>query len=310
MDSIRVIMAQLRKDLLSLRSQNGASEWSDRNQRHVLVEEPAPWLVEMGFMSPYAFVTGDILPSPGAELHSRLGEILFEHGMIDEDQLDSLTHPSRLDKSKAERIEKVLATIESSFAEGKISEEQRMEARRNLKRRFLNDPDLPDEEMTRHLAKAGATIEAWECIIQAVVRLGFVDEDRLARFLAKQLGFSMVCLREIELNLDVAAHLELNTAHELLAISIGVSEGFLHVAMADPTDPSAVDLIRSLHGGEVHVSVAPLSDVLWALKEFYLPTEDQKRVDSLDQRLLLLGRAEHSGIREMLLQHRLIDEDH
>ncbi|MFC1833608.1 hypothetical protein ACFL2Q_02595 [Thermodesulfobacteriota bacterium] len=265
MDRIRVIMAQLSKDLLFLRRRHGASESSGRNQRPGLIEEPPSWLVDMGFMSPYAYVTGDTDPNWYSGSH--IGENLLAHGLIDEDQLDSLRNPSDLYKAEKQKLQEKITELEALFRDGQINEEQRSEAYKDLKSDFFfRNPDLSDEEMKRQIDKAGRTIRVFETEIEGALRLGFVEEDQLADVLAERLGLPRVSLRDVELNPDVLKSLDSSIAGQLFCVPFSVTRGTFSVAMADPTHPPTVDLICSKLGGDIRVSVTTISDARWALK--------------------------------------------
>jgi hypothetical protein len=103
-----------------------------------------------------------------------------------------------------------------------------------------------------------------------LVELGFLSTNTLAEFLARQLG--LPALRPSQLNQlapDVLETIDPKTAERHMLVPLSVEKRTLHVAMADPTDLSAVDEIAFRTGLRVIPVVAPELLVIWALEKFY-----------------------------------------
>ncbi len=79
---------------------------------------------------------------------------------------------------------------------------------------------------------------------EVMVDLGFIDEDRLSKFLAESAGFELFDPKTIIFDGDVLALLNKNVAAKHKILPISKSETHIKVAMADPFDIVATDTLR------------------------------------------------------------------
>src|SRR5690348_6595759 len=90
-------------------------------------------------------------------------------------------------------------------------------------------------EALRHQAHQGGRLGT------NLVELGMLDEKTLATFLAKQLSIPSVTAAQIDrITASVASLLPAAMAERLRAVPVREDAGRLWVAMADPTDKSAI----------------------------------------------------------------------
>jgi type IV pilus assembly protein PilB len=106
-------------------------------------------------------------------------------------------------------------------------------------------------------------------VYSALIKLGYLDEDDLVEFLARQLGYPTVSLDEIDVDPDAVKLISPATAQKYMAIPYSQVNSSLHVAMADPTDLNAIDDIKFMTDLSVDVSIATESQIKKALDAFY-----------------------------------------
>jgi hypothetical protein len=125
----------------------------------------------------------------------------------------------------------------------------------------------PDQLLAAHAARQrdGSTVGV------QLVRLGFVAEDALAEFYRQRLMVPRVDRTALEqLSRRVVDRVPRDMALEFGIIPIDVDrEGNLTLAMADPADTHAVDEVAFFSGHYVMRAVANLSDIDWALRNYY-----------------------------------------
>ncbi len=91
---------------------------------------------------------------------------------------------------------------------------------------------------------------------QVLLERGWIDERQLARFLAGQKGLEFVDLDSAAVDPEAAARLSEDSARVYRALPISSAGGAVLVAIADPTNESAMGQIRALFGGDVVFGVA------------------------------------------------------
>ena len=89
------------------------------------------------------------------------------------------------------------------------------------------------------------------------------------RALAEQLGLDFVDLAGLEIPSTVIAALSPRLAERFHAVPIAFAEGRLTVAMADPSDLHAQDLLRDLIGAPIRIALATEAAIEEALRHYY-----------------------------------------
>ncbi len=102
-----------------------------------------------------------------------------------------------------------------------------------------------------------------------LVRLGFLEGDKLAAVLAERTGFSSVDLSATLIDFALLRTLPKAVALRCRAIPVSLHDNALRIAMADPYDVAAMDEIRRHfpHGVELVPLVAPATDIAAALNQ-------------------------------------------
>jgi type II secretion system (T2SS) protein E len=125
----------------------------------------------------------------------------------------------------------------------------------------------PDQLMAAHAARQqeGSTLG------YHLVRMGLVDEEKLAEFYRHRLMVPRLKREALErIKLKVIERVPRDMAGEFRVIPTDVDkEGNLTLAMSDPTDTHAVDEVAFFTGHYVMRAVAAESDIEWALAKYY-----------------------------------------
>src|SRR3989338_10108035 len=79
---------------------------------------------------------------------------------------------------------------------------------------------------------------------QIIVALGFIDEETIVNFLARQLNFPVSHISEMQVSEDVVKLIPYETAKEHFVFPINVTDGTLSIATSDPTNNRAVEDIQ------------------------------------------------------------------
>ncbi len=111
--------------------------------------------------------------------------------------------------------------------------------------------------------------EKSQTIDQILIDTGVLDDVNIAEALAKQLKVPLVRLNELEIPEEVISLVPVEVARTHLLMPVKITEGKLLVALANPLDPHAMQVLRMVTRMRVEVAVAPRGDILEALSRFY-----------------------------------------
>ena len=106
-------------------------------------------------------------------------------------------------------------------------------------------------------------------IDQMLTGLGLLDDDNRARALARQLKFPFISLKEKEIPQQVTSLVTTEVARTHVIVPVELAGGKLVVAMADPLDSSAIQVLRVTTGMSIEVVVASREDILEAIGRYY-----------------------------------------
>lgn len=115
---------------------------------------------------------------------------------------------------------------------------------------------------------------------RTVVKLGYLKEDDLLQFLAKQLNVPLIDLRKKEFNPAITSLLPEAYARRYHALVIDKQPTGLVVAMTDPTDINAQDELQRVLQAPLHFAIAREDDLTRTLDLVYRRTEDIKNFAS------------------------------
>ncbi len=111
------------------------------------------------------------------------------------------------------------------------------------------------------------------------VRLKFITEDRLVKFLSQQLKIQYVDISKTRIapsTIEIIPE-EVATKHNILPLGIKTEGGkkALFIATSDPTNLEAIDEIQFLTGYTVKPVLAADTSISNAIKEYYSPVPQQ-----------------------------------
>ncbi|MFC1833609.1 hypothetical protein ACFL2Q_02600 [Thermodesulfobacteriota bacterium] len=128
---------------------------------------------------------------------------------------------------------------------------------------------LIDDGQRERLVRLKTAFPERVSMVEAPVRLGLVDEDTLAGVLSKELGIPTVSLPETGVIQDTVDCIGMEDVVKFMALPYRRDGETLLVAMADPTDGGAIDVIRYKTNRDIKICVATVSDIRRALGLLY-----------------------------------------
>ena len=106
-------------------------------------------------------------------------------------------------------------------------------------------------------------------IDQMLIDLGLLDDDNRAKALARQLKFPFISLKEKEIPQQITSLVTAAVATTHVIVPVELAGDKLLVAMADPLDSSAIQVLRMATGMRIEVVVASREDILEAIVRYY-----------------------------------------
>lgn len=114
----------------------------------------------------------------------------------------------------------------------------------------------------------------------AVVSLGYISEEEMAKALSRHLGYPYIDLDQFEVYEDALNLIPLEVAKKYLIMPIHRIRSFLTLAMVDPTDLDVIEDIRFRTGLSIQPVIASESGILNAVNKYY-GSSDSLRVKDL-----------------------------
>ena len=145
--------------------------------------------------------------------------------------------------------------------------------------------DLALREQKRHGGLIG----------HVLVSLGFVPQEILSAFVAKEAETRVVNVNRCVIDKDVLQLVPFETAKRLKALLLSRENGTLTAALADPCDVVAIDTLQQLTGLALEVVSAPERDILNCIELHYGTGESIEL--SIEQAMVQQGREESSAGR-------------
>ncbi len=104
---------------------------------------------------------------------------------------------------------------------------------------------------------------------QILVDLGFVSEDEMLFALGAQAGMDVVNLDDHEIPSEVVAKVSASIANIYRIVPVGIEDGILTVAMADPLNVNILDDLRFMLNCEVEGAVSNEDQITRAIDKYY-----------------------------------------
>ena len=133
---------------------------------------------------------------------------------------------------------------------------------------FLERPRLGDLLMRKGLITQEQLTEALvesrssgELLGRILIRRGHIFGDELARSLAEQLNLPYVNLHSLGVDSSVARMIPAGEGRRAAVIPVGMVGGRIRVALADPSDETALALVERYISAPYELAVGELSDI-------------------------------------------------
>ena len=111
-----------------------------------------------------------------------------------------------------------------------------------------------------------------------LVKLGYLDEDKLASFLSKQYGIPAINLSGYEIDRSVVKLIPSEVAQKYQIIPVMRTGATLTIAMVDPSNVFAIDDIKFMTGYNVEPVVATESALKSSINKYYDQTDALQNV--------------------------------
>jgi type IV pilus assembly protein PilB len=104
---------------------------------------------------------------------------------------------------------------------------------------------------------------------QILIDMGVTDDEKIAKALASQLKIPFLRLNDIDIPKDVIDLIPHDMAENYLLLPIKVVKKQLIIVMANPLEFYALDDLRFITQMDIFTTIAPQSDILFAIQKFY-----------------------------------------
>src|SRR5213595_3234945 len=135
---------------------------------------------------------------------------------------------------------------------------------------------------------------------QVMVGLGFVPQEIISAFVAKESETKVVNVNRCVIDKAVLQLVPFDTAKRLKALLLSRENGTLTVALADPCDVVAIDTLQQLTGLAIEVVSAPERDILNSIELHYGTGESIEQ--SIEQAMVQQGLEESTAGRRQAAQ--------
>ena len=129
--------------------------------------------------------------------------------------------------------------------------------------------DLQYEEVVAEIKRAGTPVS------QVLQDFGIMKLDDILHVMATNLGTEVVSLRDKRITPELLQTIPANVARMYHCLPVGVHNGTLQVALADPLDPAHADEIGFASKREVQVVVADPAEIEKAIEQYYGQEESE-----------------------------------
>lgn len=109
-----------------------------------------------------------------------------------------------------------------------------------------------------------------ESIGRRLIKMGYIDQETLARFVAQQYNLPFVHLDKLEIDRDAIKLVSCDTAQKFALIPIFKTEKDISIAFSDPTDAAIINTIEFMTGLCVIPFAARESEIRKAIVHYYI----------------------------------------
>jgi len=117
----------------------------------------------------------------------------------------------------------------------------------------------------------------------ALVNLGYITEEEIAKALSRQLGYPYIDLNQFDVYPDVIKLIPVEIAKKYMVMPIHRIRSFLTLAMVDPTDLDVIEDIRFRTGLSIQPVIASESGIMNAISKYYGSSDSLRVKKILDE---------------------------
>jgi len=117
----------------------------------------------------------------------------------------------------------------------------------------------------------------------ALVNLGYISEEEIAKALSRQLGYPYIDLNQFDVYPDVIKLIPMEIANKYMIMPIHRIRSFLTLAMVDPTDLDIIEDIRFRTGLSIQPVIASESGIMNAISKYYGSSDSLRVKKILDE---------------------------
>jgi len=141
-----------------------------------------------------------------------------------------------------------------------------------------------------------------------IVKLGFIEDQTLTNFIARQQGFPVVNLDELVLPENLVKRIPRKLIEKHHVVPIRYHDGVLTIATSDPFDYEAIEEIQLAVDSRVEIQVASRSQILRSIHDIFYKEDTSPSVKekSKDQLLKELEGGAHERFTPAQLHEALV----
>ena len=109
-----------------------------------------------------------------------------------------------------------------------------------------------------------------ESIGRRLIKMGYIAQETLARFIAKQYNLPFVHLDKLEIDHDAIKLVSCEVAQKFALIPIFKTEKDISIAFSDPTDVATINTIEFMTGLSVIPFAARETEIRKAIARYYV----------------------------------------
>jgi type IV pilus assembly protein PilB len=121
---------------------------------------------------------------------------------------------------------------------------------------------------------------------QILIEMGLVSEEVVQRALAYKLGVPFVNLEEFNIDPEAVKFIPPTTAARLGILPLMFYDGRLVIALSNPSDSEALNILNFLVGYPVKYALAPETDLSREIDHYYGAAESQEAAEELEMELV------------------------
>src|SRR5262245_9199144 len=122
---------------------------------------------------------------------------------------------------------------------------------------------------------------------EALLGLGFVTQETLSQYLAQKTQTESIDLARVTISPELARLVPQPLARRLVAVPVQLAHGQLTVAISDPLNVTAFDVLEQTPRLQVNLVAAPAGEILLAIERLYASSQS---VEEIVEELLKLDR--------------------